>query len=306
MARKSTLPLRKRRFSQSDCAKIAHRFRHFLDEHATAALDKMRHERKITLNSDDLFLLCREYEANPNQRATLGPQLYATARRFIDRTYKQLLARRPRTSTTVVFTAGGSATGKSTILRAAGKRSGVDFLVDTTFSDTERALAQIDRALQAGRKVEVYFVHRDFRDCVISMLARAQRAGRLVPIDDMARTHYGAPRAVLAALEKYQEDKRVLIRLFKNEGSRRLSQLTLRDFESAIAQSVDDLRDLGESVLDEFCASSRRKGQSRSRHNQNSDVRRKDVRIPFAILKAARSKAKKTGATARKGYTRPR
>ena len=287
---------------------IAENFRRLLARDATGALNQMRRKGKVTLNSDDLFLLCPEYAEQPEQRPILGPQLYQVARRFIDRSYERLLSRRVRGDDTVVFTAGGSATGKSTILRAAGKRSGVDFIVDTTFSDTKRALAQVDRALSAGRKVEIYYVYRHFRDCVVSMLKRAHdpASGRLVPVDDMARTHYGAPRAILAALQKYQKDRRVLIRLTKNEGGRRLSQMTLRDFERHIPKKIDDLQLLGQSVLNGLYKSTRGKRKSGARNRKDHDVRRNGLSLRFALYKAARSKAQTAGTTSRKGNARPR
>lgn len=270
----------------------------------------MRRGGKITLNSDDLFMLCREYQEQPERRPILGPRLYEIAYWFINQSYASLLSRRVRgdAAATVVFTAGGSATGKSTILRDKGKRPGVDFIVDTTFSDTKRALAQVDRALAAGRNVEIYYVYREFRDCVISMLRRAldPASGRLVPVDDMARTHYGAPRAILEAFQKYQDDRRVVIRLFKNEGRRRLSQLTLRDFERNIPRSIDDLQRLGQTVLDEFYQSPRGKRTRRARNRRNRNARGKGLSISFAIYQAAKSKAQTAGATSRKGNARSR
>ena len=287
---------------------ITRRFQRLLVAARDKAIEKMRHGGKVTLNSDDLFMLCPEYEENPAIRPVLGPQLYEVASRFIDRTYTRLLSRRVRGDVTVVFTAGGSATGKSTILRAAGKRSGVDFVVDTTFSNTKRALAQVERALDAGRKVEIYYVYRDFAECVLGMVRRAQDAasGRLVPIDDMARTHYGAPRALLEAMTRYGDDPRVLIYLFKNEGARRLSRMTLSEFDSKIPRSIDGLQQLGQSVLDELRKNSRGKRESRKRDHQNHNSGRDGLRIPLALYKAARSKAQTAGAASRKSDARSR
>src|ERR1044072_9465880 len=265
------------------------------------ALKRMRHRGKITLNSDDLFHLCPEYANDPTRRPRLGPKLYSIAKRFIDRSYRTLLTGRVCGNNIVVFTAGGSATGESTLLRAAGEKRGVDFLVDTTFSDTDRALAQLDRALERGRKVEVYYVYRDFRECVESMLARASdpACGRLFPIDDMARTRYGAQRAIFAAHEKYQGNPDVSIRLNKNVGRKRLSQLPLEEFHNLLHRSVDELQQLGQSVLDGFYKGNRRK---RTRGNKDHNPRRRGLSIRFAIYEAARSKAQGAGVTSRESH----
>jgi hypothetical protein len=149
---------------------------------------------RIVLNADDLFKMLPEYEANPADRKILGPMLYPTARKFTDEIYERLLSQPLGSEDTIMLTAGGSATGKSTILRTDGRRPGVEFILDTTFSNTERGLLQIEKALEAGRKVEIQYVYRGFKSSVIAMLRRAldPASGRIVPIDDMARTHFGA------------------------------------------------------------------------------------------------------------------
>ena len=77
-----------------------------------ATLDRMRNPAgKIILNSDDLFKFLPRYETHPAERIHLGPLLYPVARAFTDRIFRHLLARKFRDNDTVIFTAGGSATG---------------------------------------------------------------------------------------------------------------------------------------------------------------------------------------------------
>ena len=282
---------------------LRRRFCRLLSSDPDGALQRMSHDGKIILNSDDLFPILPEYANTPKERPVLGPLLYSVARRFIDRSFKNLLSRQLRKDKTVVFTAGGSATGKSTMLRVAGATPGVDFVVDTTFSDTRRAFSQVGRALKSGRKVAIYYVYRGFRQCVISMIRRTLNpaSGRLVPIDDMARTHFGAQRTILAALEKYQHNKNVFILLTANAGPRTLSILTETEFETQLHDSVDALQRLGQTVLDEL---HKGKGGNRSRSDQNQNSRRKGLRISYSLYKAAQSKAQKAKPTARKSNAR--
>lgn len=279
------------------------RFRRLLSNDREGALTRMEHDGKIILNSDDLFLILPEYANNPNERPILGPLLYSVARRFIDRTYRNLLCRKLRRDKTVVFTAGGSATGKSTILRVAGTTPGVDFVVDTTFSDTRRAFSQVDRALESGRKVAIYYVYADFRQSVRWMIRRALNpaSGRLVPIDDMARTHFGAQRAILGASQKYQANENVFIVLTENAGPSRLSILKEAEFERRLHDSIDGLRRIGQSVLDELYKG---KGGERSRGRQNQDSRRKGLQISDALYQAARSKTQRAKPPSRKSNAR--
>lgn len=119
-------------------------------------------------------------------------------------------------SQTLVLETAHSATGKSSILRTAGSTPGVSFIVDTTFSNTARSMLQVDGALKSGRRVEIRLVHRAFRafrDSVPGMVERAldPNSGRIVPIDDMARTHFGAQRSILEARERFQSEKPLAI-----------------------------------------------------------------------------------------------
>ena len=116
-------------------------------------------------------------------------------------------------SQTLVLETAHSATGKSSILRTAGSTPGVSFIVDTTFSNTARSMLQVDGALKSGRRVEIRFVDRAFRDSVLGMVERAldPNSGRIVPIDDMARTHFGAQRSILEACERFQSEKPLAI-----------------------------------------------------------------------------------------------
>jgi hypothetical protein len=220
------------------------------------------------------------------------------AAEFTDEIYERLLSRPVDSDDTVVFTAGGSATGKSTILRTAGRRTGVDFIVDTTFSNTERALLQVKRALDSGRKVEIHYVYRGFSESVKAMLQRSldPESGRIVPIDDddMARTHFGAQRAILEALTVYQDDERVSIALKENARRGKLSALSEEAFFRRLHPSVDKLQKLGQDVLDEFFETERGK---RGDNGGDQDSGGKDLCVSRDFYEAARSQAQARGAT---------
>jgi hypothetical protein len=262
------------------------RLRADLDE----TIERMRDAEsgKIVLNSDDLFRILPRYEAHPEERMVLGPLLYPTARDFTDEIYACLLNRPFGENDTVVFTAGGSATGKSSILRSACENLGVAFIVDTTFSNAARALDQVDRALASGRKVEIHYVYREFRDSITGMIHRAldRRSGRIVPVDDMARTHFGAQRALLQVMRKYLEDPRVSVILSENVGGK-LRPLSELRFGALLHGSVDALAKLGQAVLDEF-----REIQKGRWHPDGADhdAGGGDLHFSKAFYEAARSK----------------
>lgn len=145
---------RKTRFSPQN---IREEFQELLNRDISATLAGMQGANgKVVLNSDDLFRMLPLYANQPGQRFLLGPILYPVAAEFTDRIYAHLLQSEFTDDDTIIFTAGGSATGKTSILRTAGKPPGVGFIVDTTFSNVDRAVSQIERALGSGRKVEIH------------------------------------------------------------------------------------------------------------------------------------------------------
>jgi hypothetical protein len=208
-------------------------------------LDRLRDSGgKIVLNADDLFKQYPPYEKNFAARKTLGPLLYPVASQFRDEAFRHLLAKPFGQDNTVVFTAGGGASGKSTVLRALAALTHVEFIVDITFSLPQRALNQVDEALAVGRKVEIHYVFRPFEECVLGMLERAldPKVGRVVPIDDMARTHSGSQETVLLAMRKYfGEPQRVEILRWKNIRRNQIKSMFLQSLQKRRHPSVDEL-----------------------------------------------------------------
>jgi hypothetical protein len=263
---------------------IKRRFAALLDHDPNAVLDATRDRGgHVVLNADDLFKRWPEYKAKPRDRRWLGPLLYPVAKEFIDRLFARLLGQPSTTGDTIVFTAGGGASGKSTILQAQANRPEVDFVVDTTFSDSVRAIRQIEDALGAGRLVEVNYVYRDFNDAVIGMIERAldPKVGRIVPIDDMARTHFGAQETIFTILEQYENEPRVAVQLWRSLPGNQVKPFTLAGLVARALPDIDELQKLGQTVLDEIF--------EEARHNPTGQW--KDLSGDGSFYQAARSKA---------------
>lgn len=197
----------------------------------------------VVLNADDLFRCWPEYASDWKARRRLGSILYPIARKFIDAAFQRLLAEAPETGSQVVLTAGGGASGKSTILRALADREKVDFIVDTTLSNSSRAFTQVDAALAAGRFVEINYIYREFVDPVRGMVERTldPSVGRIVPIDDLARTHFGAQETMFALMERYADEPRVAIRLWETLRGGRGKRLNVAGLISRRLPHVDEV-----------------------------------------------------------------
>jgi len=280
-----------------DVEALCRKFSEVLRRDVEKALDRLRDKGgKVVLNSDDLFKMLPRYAENPADRKFLGPLLYPVAAKFTDEIYTRLLSKPVDANDTVFFAAGGSATGKSTILRIVARKRGVDFIVDTTFSNVERALSQVGKALNSGRKVEIHYVHRNFAESVKAMLRRAldPESGRIVPIDDMARTHFGAQRAILEALTAYQDNERVFIALRENKSGGKLSVLSEKAFSRRLHPSIDKLQKIGQRILDEFFETESAK---RGDHGGDQDSGGKNLQVSRDFYEAARSRTQTRGPT---------
>jgi hypothetical protein len=155
--------------------------------------------------------------------------------------------------------------------------------------EAQSAMAQVEKALARKRKVEIHYVYRDFAESVKAMLKRAldPKSGRIVPIDDMARTHHGAQLSVLEAMERYQNDARVLIELNENETGRDLVVLDEKGFYDHLHHSIDKLKQTGQSILDELYNKKRAKWRG---IGKDHDAGREKLYLSKALYEAARSK----------------
>ena len=276
----------------SEAKQIQITFAELLYRDPQAVIDKTRDNGgHVVLNADDLFKEWPEYAENPKSRRWLGAILYGVAKEFIDKAFAKLLEAEATSGTNVVFTAGGGASGKSTVLRAQADRPEVDFIVDTTFSRPDRAMGQIEAALSADRQVEINYVYREFRSAVIGMVERAlnPKVGRIVPIDDLANTHFGAQETIFTTLQRYTDEPRVAFQLWESLPGNRVKRLPLQTLADRQLPALDELQKQGQNILDEIFEDA----------NRNPDGQWKGLSRDRSFYEAARSKTQKSVASAR-------
>jgi hypothetical protein len=166
----------------------------------------------------DLFReLSPEYVANRK----LSGAIHAAASQIMRERYAQLLAEpvaEGRTAT-VLFTAGGGGSGKSTARKKVMGKRNDDITVDGTLSNYDRSHAEIEAALGSGRDVVISFV---FRDPVLawdaSLTRGAKPNARTVPNWALAEAHAKAPGVIRQLAKDYADDPRVKIVAIDNDG----------------------------------------------------------------------------------------
>jgi len=142
---------------------------------------RYREEFGNRISTDDAAELFAEYNASRDARTAnrVAVQKAAQwiARQVYDRALEQPLTKDGR----VVFTSGGTGSGKTTAVRNAGF-DGSEIVYDSTLFHFEGAVRDIERALVAGRCVTILHVPTEPVEAYRRVLKRATEIGRIVSI----------------------------------------------------------------------------------------------------------------------------
>ncbi|MBR4878055.1 MAG: zeta toxin family protein, partial [Rhodocyclaceae bacterium] len=151
----------------------------------------------------------------------------------------------------VVFTAGGSGSGKSSAIgRALSEGTAVaDITLDGTFSKLTKARNRVQAALDSGRKVAIRYVYCAPENAAKLAIGRAIRHGRPVPVSVMAETHSQALQTVRAIAEDFKGDERVMVIAIDNNGNK-VDDAYVTDLEEIPEVNYDDAKHKFEHFVD--------------------------------------------------------
>jgi len=146
----------------------------------------------------------------------------AAASAYAEDLVRRRLANPPKlaggASPIVIFTAGGVASGKSSILTPeAIRREGPSLVVDAQMRYPDKAVAQVALALQHGWTVQVWYVQRPFALVVDGAIHRAYKSGRWGPLSELPALHMMVQQTLGALGAAYQGNPQVNIRVFHNQ-----------------------------------------------------------------------------------------
>lgn len=196
--------------------------------------------------------IARELSPDYRNNRGLSAAVHEPASWFIQQLYARKLKEAPEGN--VLFTAGGTGAGKSTALRGRDL-SQWPIIYDTNIAKASSGQKKIDQALEAGRKVDVYYVYADPLDAFRRAISRTQHmaaklgTGRTVPVWAHVGSHVGSRQAVPELQEHYEDDAdRVSFTIMFNEtgtGSRET------DVASLPSPSYDSVREVIEGELED-------------------------------------------------------
>jgi len=128
----------------------------------------------------------------------------------------------------LLFTAGGAASGKSSIL-TDDVVAEADLVRDGQARNAERVIDEIKLALKHGWKVTVRYIQRPF-DAVIRGAIDRSRTGRWAPISSLPGIHMAVQDSIARIAREFAGDDRVEFLYFYNSREHRPNGTTAGDF----------------------------------------------------------------------------
>ncbi|MDR1276313.1 MAG: zeta toxin family protein [Candidatus Accumulibacter sp.] len=215
------------------------------------------------IGTDLVRELCADYVIGRDSRTRLTEATTPTAEFLSDILYRRRLEQPDLEGhPTVAITAGGPGSGKTTGLSESNLKPQIH--LDMTLSNFDQAVRRINAALEAGKKVLIYYTARD---PVVAMIegvvprALDERNGRIVTLQSHAAKHRGANKTVRALLKKYGADARVGFEFTDNRygfGEHRkataeiLDELNYDNLEQRLEEALNNGYRLGEIPKDVY------------------------------------------------------
>lgn len=148
--------------------------------------------------------------AIPGMTAERSAAYHETGSSLAKYKYEKLLKDESTKNKEVMFTAGGSGSGKSMGLRVMAEHLGLDqfaAIYDTNLNKIDSAKKKIDQAIATGRYVLIQYTHRDpVMAWINGVLPRVKKQNRIVPIVEHINTHMNALDVVKKLSKEYSPD----------------------------------------------------------------------------------------------------
>lgn len=206
------------------------------------------------LNTD----LARELSPDYVKDRKKSQAVHEPASWVVKKLYEKKLAEAPEPGDLpeVLFTAGGTGSGKTSGLRAAAAENPdverAQIIYDTNMNGAKSSIQKIEQALAAGKTVRILYTYRDPVEALVGGALKRSKSqakkygtGRTVPLTAHAETHAGASATMREIAERYKNDARVKIAAYDNGigGMRQVpvESLPQLDYDSVLGDIHDAL-----------------------------------------------------------------
>lgn len=232
---------------------VEDKFAKDLDENYQAKKEEYTKKFGNVIDADNARTLSPDYVSDPEKNSIA---VHRPASSFLLQLYKDKLAEpAPKgKKNLVVFIGGGAGAGKSSL--NVGNSSKAQIVQNTNMAPYQVSKNQINRALNAGKDVEVNYIYRDpvksFEDGVVP---RAIKTGRAISIKEFIRTHLDSLSTIKKLQKDYDGDSKVKINVYDNtkgKGEEKISsfeKLNVKDYTPE--QLSSELNGVADKLLSE-------------------------------------------------------
>ena len=151
--------------------------------------------------------LCKEYRDSWDGRLLYAWVTSGPASAYAQDRFKRALQSSSNNNSgkrrVLVMTAGGPASGKTSVIRSGLVDGSVDLVMDQNLGKHHRAIEQIDMAISHGWDVRIVYVFKPFDTIATEVIDRAHHLGRWSSINVVGHAHRTAQASMLLLYDKY-------------------------------------------------------------------------------------------------------
>ncbi len=122
-------------------------------------------------------------------------------------------------------------------LHDAALKSGINFIFDSTMSDSGKAISNIERSLQHSRKVIVLYVYQEPRTAWSFVRKREKRDGRRIPKEIFIEKFIAARNSVREVKDKFGDSIQLDVLIKEISGDSNEYHTDTNDVDSLIART---------------------------------------------------------------------
>ena len=154
---------------------------------------------------------------------------------------KWLKDRKGKGNNIVLFMAGGTGSGKSTVANDLSRKVNHAIIVDSTLTSKDYAVDQIDKALENGYNVAIRYIYREPVDAWENGIWTRwlDEKGHFIPADVFVNTHLKARNNLIELAEKYGD--KIQIEIDENQSGQNVKQISIDELK-AKAYDAEQIR----------------------------------------------------------------
>jgi len=222
-------------------------FQQLSKEYQQAYRNQSGSDIAIVIDVDAAKELCARYRSTPQCRTKYSACVYPPAKLFSRQLFE--LAIGSQKVKRVLFLAGGTASGKSSVIAVMGQASRELVIMDGTLSDHAVAHNQVWRCIANGKFALIVYIYTPIEAAMTRAVDRALDRGRVVAISVFSQTHFKSQVTVRQLRECHADELNFAFRSISGLTRTELGFETIPQYES-----INDVQTQAEECFErELC-----------------------------------------------------